>query len=70
MDALKFLQKLTQGGVIVSSGKCHSFEIAQAQACDRFFSDDDFMGYVYYPNAVAVAEEFYDFLKTIDEAKV
>lgn len=36
-DAEAFLSKLGDGGRIISSGDCTEMEIAQAQACDRFY---------------------------------
>lgn len=45
--ALSFLQKLsTEYGAIVSSGICSEMEIANARATDRFFVDNEGLGYV------------------------
>jgi hypothetical protein len=46
-QALAFLYKLAEGGgAIVSSNNCSEMEIANAQACGRFFVDPDGLGYV------------------------
>lgn len=48
-EAMKFIQKLRKGGKIVSSGELANESIAQAQACRRFFTDNESFGYVYFP---------------------
>lgn len=47
-EALKFLQRLAseQNGAIVSSNACSEMEIANARATDRFFVDNEGLGYV------------------------
>ena len=51
--ALAFLKRVrgVQGerGCIVSSADCSHAELVQAQACKRFFVDEDGMGYVHRP---------------------
>lgn len=46
-EALKFVQRLaTEDGAIVSSGVCSALEISNAQATNRFFVDQEGLGYV------------------------
>jgi hypothetical protein len=50
LAALNFLRRLTlEGGEIVCSAGCSSFEIALANKEDRFFVDADGLGYVFRP---------------------
>lgn len=46
----RFLRELAnKGGCIVSSAACSESEIAMARACERFYVDDDSLGYVHRP---------------------
>ncbi|MGA9771669.1 MAG: hypothetical protein WBV94_21745 [Blastocatellia bacterium] len=48
----QFVRRLAMhGGSIVSSNSCSGLEIAQAQACERFFVFDDGLGLVYRPES-------------------
>lgn len=48
MNALEFLKKVAnEGGAIVSSNECSEMEIVNARATDRFYVDEDGMGYVW-----------------------
>lgn len=47
MNAQTFLEKLRDGGAIVSSNECSELEIMDARATDRFFADDEGFGYVW-----------------------
>ena len=48
-EALAFLEKLKEGGTIVSSNDCSPYEISLARCCHRFFVDAQGFGYVYRP---------------------
>jgi len=48
-EALKFVKRLQEGGKIVSSGSLSIASISQAQACNRFFVDEEGFGYAYFP---------------------
>ena len=41
-----------EGGIIVSSHECSNLEIAQAQANNNFYVDDDMYGFVYVPHTI------------------
>ncbi|MBL1176935.1 hypothetical protein [Pantanalinema sp. GBBB05] len=46
-NAGDFLKKVREGGAIVCSGECSEVEIANAQATNRWFVDEDGFGYVW-----------------------
>lgn len=48
-EAERFLQRLAEGGTVVSSNECSVEEITHAQACRRFYVDARSYGYVYRP---------------------
>ena len=59
-NAQNFLEKLRDGGAIVSSNECSELEIANARTTDRFFVDDDGFGYVWRtPEWLKTREEAY-----------
>lgn len=45
----ELFEKLKFGGRIVSSSDCTHSEIAQAQACERMYIDENGFGFVYFP---------------------
>ena len=54
MTADQLLDKLArEGGVIVSSGVMTASGIAQAQACGRFYVNQDHLGFAHLPNCIA-----------------
>ena len=45
----QLLEKLKEGGSIVSSNDCSQLEIAEAKACDRMHVDENGFGFIYFP---------------------
>lgn len=55
-EARNFLHRLkAERGAIVSSGDCSAIEIAEAQACRRFYVDEDGYGYVLRARVISAA---------------
>ncbi|MDH5524442.1 MAG: hypothetical protein OEY01_10690 [Desulfobulbaceae bacterium] len=49
MDAVKFLEMLANGGVIVSTGQCHHEEINAAVRDGRMFVVESGLGFIFRP---------------------
>ena len=47
VESLRFIQKLRDGGVIISTNDMSAEEISEARAGGRMFVDADGFGYVY-----------------------
>lgn len=69
MTGLAFLERLKDGGQIVSTGDCSEIEIAVAFACHRVFVNEDGFGFLYRPSAKNLTTENQALREALIEAK-